>query len=351
MDRTTMLRSHIFVRAGLAATTVALGLTSAVTLAGPANAATAPTIVTPAYRTGFGRVAITGTATPGATVQLFETAYSERATGLYAADDWEHGGGPVTAKADTAGHYTIMRYVDTGFQFAVKSEGLTSPTTTVRMKVLPSFWITTAPGGVVQAHTEVSPMAEKLTVSVERLAGTSTWTTVAKGPTTINGQYTATFGGQKAGTYTYRAAVAADPKNAVLANSSPAVTVSLDGSSGVKAGAVRFNRIQYAAATLDGEYFRLTNTTAAAINLAGWTVRDAAGNAYTFGSHTVAAGHTVYVHTGQGVNGRPDSAQLYWGKTSYIWNNSGDSATLRTSDGATIDSCRYTGSSKGYTSC
>jgi hypothetical protein len=344
-----MLRSHVS-RAGIAATTVALSLASAVSLAGPAGAATAPTIETPASRTGFGQVAITGTATPGATVQLFETAYSERATGLYAADNWEHGGGPVTAVADSAGHYKIMRYVDTGFQFEVKSGGLTSVVKTVQVKILPSFWITTAAGGVVVAHTEVSPMAEKLTVSVQKLSG-STWTTVSRGLTNINGVYTATMTGQKAGTYTYRASVAADPKNAVLANTSGSVKVTLDSSSTIKAGAVRISKIQYKASTLNGEYLMLTNTTKAAINLTGWTVRDAAGHSYTFGSRTLAAGASVVVHTGKGTNGHPHAADSYWGKTAYIWNDTGDTATVRTGSGATMDTCKYTGSSKGYSLC
>jgi hypothetical protein len=350
MDRTTMLRSHVSVRAGLAATTVAVGLASTVSLAGPATAATAPTIVTPASRTGFGQVAITGTATPGATVQLFETAYSERATGLYAADDWEHGGGAVTATADTTGHYKIMRYVDTGFQFAVHSGGLVSPTNTVAVKILPSFWITTGAGGVVQAHTEVSPMAEKLTVSVQRLSG-DTWTTVSKGLTNINGQYTATYTGQKAGTYTYRAAVAADPKNDVLANTSPAVQVTLDASSPLKAGSVQISKIQYASTTLNGEYLTVTNKTASKISLTGWTLRDASGHLYTFSGKSLAPGASAVVHSGKGTDDRPHAADVYWGKTSYVWNNDTDTATLRTSAGTTMDTCTYTGTSKGWTAC
>ncbi len=353
MDRTPMPRSHISVRAGLAATTVVLGLASAVSLAGPASAATAPTMVTPAVRTGFGRVPITGTATPGATVQLFETAYSERATGLYAADNWEHGGGPVTTKADRTGHYVFPdggRFVDTGFQFEVKSGGLTSAVRTVSVKILPSFWLTTAQGGVVQAHTEVSPMAEKLTVSVQRLSG-GTWTTVSKGLTNINGQYTATFKGQKTGTYSYRAAVAADPKNAVLANTSSAAQITLDPSSGLKGGAVQISKIQYVASALDNEYLVVTNTTGSKVSLTGWTLRDASGHLFTFEGKSLAAGTSVAVHTGKGANGKPHAADMYWGKTSYIWNNAGDTATLRTSSGTTIDACKYTGTSKGWTAC
>jgi 5-hydroxyisourate hydrolase-like protein (transthyretin family) len=240
--------------------------------------------------------------------------------------------------------------VDTGFQFEVKSGGLTSAVRTVSVKILPSFWLTTAAGGVVQAHTEVSPMAEKLTVSVQRLSG-STWTTVSKGLTNINGQYTATFSGQKTGTYSYRAAVAADPKNAVLANTSGTATATLSPSDDLKGGAIRISKIQYVASALNNEYVLVTNTTSSKVSLTGWTVRDASGHLYTFAGRTLAPGASVAVHTGKGTNGKPHAADMYWGKTSYIWNNTGDTATLRTSSGTTIDTCRYTGTSKGWTAC
>jgi hypothetical protein len=350
MDRTTMLRSRIPVRAGLAAATAALGLGSVLGLATPAGAATTPTIVTPASRTGFGTIQITGTATPGATVQLYETAYSERP--LAPADDWKHGGGPVTAIADTTGHYAITRLVDTGFLFAVKAESLMSETKAVSVRILPIFWVTTG-NGVVQAHLEVSPMAEKLSVHIQRAGSGGTWSTVASGRTSITGSYAATLTGLTAGTYTFRASVAADPVNDVLGNNSSSVKVTVDSTPApvAKAGDVQFNRVQYASSSLNGEYVRVINKTRSTINLRGWTVRDAAGHVYTFAGHTLGAGKTAYVHTGRGTDGTPDSAHLYWARTSYIWNNGGDTATLRSNTGAVIDSCRYTGASAGYTSC
>jgi lamin tail-like protein len=102
---------------------------------------------------------------------------------------------------------------------------------------------------------------------------------------------------------------------------------------------------------VNGEWFRLTNRTSRTIDLKSWTVKDAAGHTYRFGMHAIRAGKTAYVHTGRGTNGRPDSAHSYWGGRSYVWNNGGDTATLRSNAGKTIDSCRYTGSAKGYTNC
>jgi hypothetical protein len=54
----------------------------------------------------------------------------------------------------------------------------------------------------------------------------------------------------------------------------------------------------------------------------------------------------VYVHTGSGTN---NATNRYWGKSGYIWNNGGDTATLR-AGAKTIDSCKWT-SDKKVTNC
>jgi hypothetical protein len=112
---------------------------------------------------------------------------------------------------------------------------------------------------------------------------------------------------------------------------------------------VRFTKIYYNSpgtdtrsnASLNGEWVRLTNMTAKAIALKGWKVRDVAGHTYTFGSYTLPARANVYVHTGKGTNGRPDSQHRYWQSGNYIWNNTGDAATLRDSKGAVVHSCKW----------
>ena len=86
------------------------------------------------------------------------------------------------------------------------------------------------------------------------------------------------------------------------------------------------------------EWFRLANTTRATINLNGWTVRDSAGATYRFGVYNLAAGKYVYVHTGRGTNTATDR---YWGSANYIWNNTGDTATLRNPSNRIIDSCTW----------
>lgn len=91
--------------------------------------------------------------------------------------------------------------------------------------------------------------------------------------------------------------------------------------------------------SLNTGYMALRNdNTATSVDLEGWTLRDAAGHTYTFGDVTLAPGKNLYVHTGSGSG---DGHDVYWGSSSYIWNNSGDTATLRNSSGKTIDSCKW----------
>jgi hypothetical protein len=58
-----------------------------------------------------------------------------------------------------------------------------------------------------------------------------------------------------------------------------------------------------------------------------------------FGSVTIAGkGGKVTLHTGRGENTK---TSLYWGSGNYVWNNTGDTATLKTSAGKTHDTCTW----------
>ncbi len=100
--------------------------------------------------------------------------------------------------------------------------------------------------------------------------------------------------------------------------------------------------------SLNAEYVRLTNKRSYTINLKNWTLRDKAGYLYRFTTDLkVAPGANVYVHTGRGTN---TGTHRYWGRSAYVWNNTGDTAYLRNAAGATIDTCSW-GSSGSYTYC
>ncbi|GAA4204074.1 lamin tail domain-containing protein [Actinocatenispora rupis] len=122
------------------------------------------------------------------------------------------------------------------------------------------------------------------------------------------------------------------------------------------AGTISFGRIQYDSpgtdnrsnTSLNAEWVHVRNTGRTTVTLTGWTLRDASRHVYTFGSFRLGPGKTVTVHTGRGTN---TSANRYWGSRAYIWNNTGDTATLKTSHGTTVDTCRWTSRGSGYKNC
>lgn len=89
-----------------------------------------------------------------------------------------------------------------------------------------------------------------------------------------------------------------------------------------------------------GEYVQLQNKGGSAQNMTSWTLRDAANHIFTFPSFTLQAGASVKIWTKAGSNTVTD---LYWGSGSAIWNNTGDTATLKNNSGVTIDTCTYSG--------
>ena len=100
--------------------------------------------------------------------------------------------------------------------------------------------------------------------------------------------------------------------------------------------------------SLNAEWVRLYNTSSSKISLTNWTLRDAAGHVFKFGTYTLGAHSYVKIHTGHGTGTQSDR---YWNKSWYIWNNTGDTATLRDPSGGTVDSCHYSGTSAGHVSC
>ncbi|WP_411963402.1 lamin tail domain-containing protein [Haloferax sp. YSMS24] len=90
---------------------------------------------------------------------------------------------------------------------------------------------------------------------------------------------------------------------------------------------------------LDEEYVTLRNDGEEPIDLSGWTISDAVGATYTFAEGTeLAAGATMRLYTGSGT----DSAdERYWGRSSAVWNNGGDTVTVRDETGDVVLSYTY----------
>lgn len=81
---------------------------------------------------------------------------------------------------------------------------------------------------------------------------------------------------------------------------------------------------------LNDEYFALKNNNSTAIDMAGWTVKDAGTHIFTFPSFTLNSGTTVTIYTGSGNN---TNDKLYWGNNGAVWNNDGDTLYLRNTNG------------------
>ena len=101
-------------------------------------------------------------------------------------------------------------------------------------------------------------------------------------------------------------------------------------------------RIEYDPPGLDseGEYVDLKSNELHAVNMNNWTLRDESDTVFSFPDFTLGALSTVRVWIRSGAN---DSNNLYWGRNSATWNNDGDTAILRNSDGTEIDRCTYSG--------
>ncbi len=120
--------------------------------------------------------------------------------------------------------------------------------------------------------------------------------------------------------------------------------------------AIRFGLIYYNSpgsdtgsnASLNAEYVTVKNVGTTGRYLTNWTVRDAQGHIYTFGTFHLGAGKRVRIHTGKGSN---TSTDRYWGRGWYVWNNTGDKAVLRNAAGTWRDSCAWGSSGPGYTYC
>ncbi|MEV7622518.1 lamin tail domain-containing protein [Actinoplanes sp. NPDC089786] len=364
-----------------------IGLGSALLGAGPAMAATVPTLTGPASVVGWNWATLHGKADPGATIRLREAAYVYRDDMYYSEAFFPED--VVTATADANGDFTLRRRLDSGFVFVAEANNtvaLRSAPLYVGIVPKPTLELSVS-GTNVSVRVVSEPGQAFLPVKIQRQSG-STWQTLVEGQTETEGVYQTVLTGQS-GAQNYRASVGPDDANRVLVGNS--VVVGINGGQPnpptdpttppttptkpptttptkppvkpapaplvVKPGDVRFSLIVFDPAgkdttsKLNQEYFRITNYTSKTFNLKYWTVKDRAGNTYRFTTDFYLRGKkNVYIPTGKGTNGRPSNYR-YWGRKGFIWDNGGDSAYLRTGTSKLIDSCRYTKNSKGKTYC
>jgi hypothetical protein len=88
--------------------------------------------------------------------------------------------------------------------------------------------------------------------------------------------------------------------------------------------------------TPNQEYVKIANKGTKAVNLKGWKIKDnGAKHTYTFPSYTLKAKSTVTLKSGSGKN---TASTFYWNKYSFIWNNTGDKASLYNAQGKLVSS-------------
>lgn len=125
-------------------------------------------------------------------------------------------------------------------------------------------------------------------------------------------------------------------------------------SSALAASPIRLYKIYYNSpgpdrggnASLNAEYVELHNTAGSAINLTDWVLHDGGQrHTYTFPSFTLKAHGYVLIHTGRGGT---TPSQLYWGQSWYVWNNDGDTATLKDRHNDVIGRCSYSDPSESH---
>ena len=89
---------------------------------------------------------------------------------------------------------------------------------------------------------------------------------------------------------------------------------------------------------LNGKWVEIKNAGSTSVNLKGFILEDEAHHKFIFPGFVLDAGKTVKVYSGSGT---PNSSSLYWGSSSAIWNNDGDTAYLYDSGNKLIDTYKY----------
>jgi hypothetical protein len=216
----TMRLRNALLAAVLAVTSTGLAVTPATA------AAVLPTISVPASTAGYQTVRITGTATPGATVELYESAYQFHA--LQPALYWQDGSNaPIITTAAANGTYQMTRWVDTGFEFAVMVDGVMSRTVVVYDRVVPLLTVASRKIGTVTAKIVETPAQPWLAVQIQRKNTNGTWSVVARGYTLEHGVYSVVIKQTSRKTYTYRAWISGDTTSGLLAANSTAHRVKI----------------------------------------------------------------------------------------------------------------------------
>jgi hypothetical protein len=143
----------------------------------------------------------------------------------------------------------------------------------------------------------------------------------------------------------------------LIAASVVVLAIAAPASAAVEIETVRFNAPGPESGTNDDineEYVFIRNTGERRVNMRGWKLHDSGKeHVFRFGDLTLGSGDYLYVHSGKGkegqgagcssgVGGGCDNFYSFaWDQEDYVWENPGDTATLRRRDGSVASRCSY----------
>jgi len=85
---------------------------------------------------------------------------------------------------------------------------------------------------------------------------------------------------------------------------------------------------------VEDEYVTFRNAGDDTLNLSGWVVKNEDGQRFVFpDGFTLDSGQNVTVHSGSGLD---TETEVYWGATSVVWGDDGDTITVRTAEGREV---------------
>jgi len=135
----------------------------------------------------------------------------------------------------------------------------------------------------------------------------------------------------RAGLWTCR-----DPDAATFDTATPTATPAGDG---IVVAEIHADAAGRDGENLNDEYVVLANRGDDAVDLSGWTVTDAADHTYRFpDGATLDPGARVTLHTGSDTDSDTDR---YWDRGSPVWNNDGDTVTVRDTSGTVVAQRTY----------
>ena len=116
-------------------------------------------------------------------------------------------------------------------------------------------------------------------------------------------------------------------------------TAVADGGADVRIAAINADAAGDDWENLNDEYVVLENAGDQPVDLSGWTISDESGLTYTVPEGVVLdPGETITVYSGDGTDADGD---LYWDANRPVWNNGGDTVTIRNAEGERVEQEAY----------